>query len=57
VIPPTDRYCAAVCRNAHVIKDDLEPPPQPPTSTGLGITEGGVNPGTGGSPSGRHPRR
>ena len=24
--PPPDRYCAAVCRNGHIIKDDLNPP-------------------------------
>lgn len=32
VIPPSDRYCAAVCRNGHVVNDDLLPPaaPRPP---------------------------
>jgi hypothetical protein len=30
VLPPSDRYCAAVCRSGHIIKDHLDPPPQPP---------------------------
>jgi hypothetical protein len=34
VIPPSDRYCAAVCRNGHIIKDHLDPPPRPFTSMG-----------------------
>jgi Uncharacterized protein conserved in bacteria (DUF2321) len=30
--PPSERYCAAVCRNGHVIHDELQPPtpPRPP---------------------------
>lgn len=28
MIPPSDRYCAAVCRNGHIIKDTLNPPSQ-----------------------------
>lgn len=32
VIPPSHRFCAAVCRNGHVIHDTLDPPtpPRPP---------------------------
>ncbi len=33
MIPPSDRYCAAVCRNGHVIKDSL-PRPTPPRPSG-----------------------
>lgn len=38
--PPDGRYCAAVCRNGHVIKDDL-PRPAPPPSPGMGLIESG----------------
>jgi len=45
VNPPDDRFCAAVCRNGHVIKDDL-PRPSPSTVAigmmGMGIIEGSV---------------
>ena len=30
VIPPNERYCAAVCRNGHVVNDALDPPAPPP---------------------------
>jgi hypothetical protein len=35
--PPSERYCAAVCRNGHVINDELQPPtpPRPPGPTWL----------------------
>jgi hypothetical protein len=47
VIPPSDRLCAAVCRNGHVIKDDLEPPPPPPrpVSTPPSFVEGSASVG------------
>jgi hypothetical protein len=35
--PPSERYCAAVCRNGHVINDELQPPtpPRPPGPPGF----------------------